>query len=211
VLDRHPRDTTALAALVRLHADVRQFPRAIELAKRLARDEGRDERADEARLLAESAAAAHAEGRTDDARRALAKALRRDPQAAAAWVELGALEAERGRPKRALAAWRKVPGIDRRRAEQVYPRLEATFAALGRTREFESGLTPLRARRALAAWAWLARRPGWYRRVTGPAMRILGALGRRRGAIRTLPLAGGWTSVRDLPVPKPLETPLTSR
>ena len=71
-----------------------------------------------------------------------------------------------------------------------------------RTREFEGGLTPPRVRRALAAWAWLARRPGWYRRVTGPAMRILGALGRRRGAFRTLPLAGGWTSVRDLPAPE---------
>ena len=70
-----------------------------------------------------------------------------------------------------------------------------------RTREFEGGLTPPRVRRALAAWAWLARRPGWYRRVTGPAMRILGALGRRRGAFRALPLAGGWTSVRDLPAP----------
>ncbi len=71
-----------------------------------------------------------------------------------------------------------------------------------RKREFEGGLTPPRARRALAAWAWLARRPRWYRRVTRPAMRVLGALGRRRGAFRSLPLAGAWTSVRDLPAPE---------
>jgi L-lactate dehydrogenase complex protein LldF len=71
-----------------------------------------------------------------------------------------------------------------------------------RRREFEGGLTPPRARRALAAWAWLARRPAWYRRVTGLAMRALGALGRRRGAFRSLPFAGGWTSVRDLPAPQ---------
>ena len=47
------------------------------------------------------------EGKSDEERRALRRALRKDPRCARAWIHLGALEAERGRSKRALAAWRK--------------------------------------------------------------------------------------------------------
>jgi L-lactate dehydrogenase complex protein LldF len=31
---------------------------------------------------------------------------------------------------------------------------------------------------------------------------LLGAFGRRRGALSWLPLAGGWTDTRDLPAPQ---------
>ena len=141
VLDRRPRDVGSLQALVRLHADVRGFKRAMELARRLARVEGRDGRAEEARLLVESAEDALAEGHSDEARRSLKKALRRDPSSAPAWLNLGELEAEKGHAKRALAAWRKIPEVDRRRAAEVYPRLEATYAALGRARDFEGELS----------------------------------------------------------------------
>jgi L-lactate dehydrogenase complex protein LldF len=34
------------------------------------------------------------------------------------------------------------------------------------------------------------------------AARLLGGLGRRRGAFRALPLAGGWTAHRDMPAPE---------
>jgi lipopolysaccharide biosynthesis regulator YciM len=156
VLDRRPRERSALRALIRLHADVREFPRALELSRRLARVEGRDGRTEEARLLVESAEAAHAEGRSEDARRAIKKALRRDPRDARAWIQLGSLEAERGRGKRALAAWRKVPDVDRRRAAAIYPRLEATYAALGRPREFEEQMRALLEERPADAEARLA-------------------------------------------------------
>ncbi len=33
-------------------------------------------------------------------------------------------------------------------------------------------------------------------------MRVLGFFGRGRGRFRALPLAGGWTAVRDMPVPQ---------
>ena len=49
---------------------------------------------------------------------------------------------------------------------------------------------------------FVARRPALYRPLTGAAMGVMGWLGRRRGAFRRLPLAGGWTSVRDLPAPE---------
>jgi lipopolysaccharide biosynthesis regulator YciM len=142
-LARRPRDQKALRALVRLRADVRDYRRAVELQRQLCRSEGRDGRAEEARLLVEMSEAAHAEGKSDDARRALRRALRKDPRCVQAWILLGALEAERGRSKRALAAWQKVPELDRRSGAEVYPRLAATYAAVGRAREFEDYLRQL--------------------------------------------------------------------
>lgn len=71
-----------------------------------------------------------------------------------------------------------------------------------RTRGFERGLGSRTSRLGLAAWGFLARRPALYRPLTGAAMGVMGWLGRRRGAFRRLPLAGGWTAVRDLPAPE---------
>ena len=71
-----------------------------------------------------------------------------------------------------------------------------------REREFERHLTPSSVRWGLGAWAWLARRPGAYRLATRAAAASLALLGRGRGRFRSLPLAGGWTSGRDLPVPE---------
>jgi lipopolysaccharide assembly protein B len=156
LLERRPRDVRALRALVRLHADVRGYGRALELLRRLARVEGRDARSEESLLLVESAEAAHVEGRSEDARRAVKRALERDGSCAQAWLLLGGLEAERGHAKRALAAWRKVAEVDRRRGAEVYPRLEATYAALGRPREFEDYVRGLLRERPGDGAAWLA-------------------------------------------------------
>lgn len=143
VLAQDPKHQAALRALVRLLPDVREFPRAIELARRLARIEGQDAAATEAVLRVAMADAARAEGRNEEARKAVKRALRQDAKSVRAWVVLGELEAERGRAKAALAAWLRVPELDRRAGPLVYPQLEATYAALGRTREFEACLREL--------------------------------------------------------------------
>jgi len=70
-----------------------------------------------------------------------------------------------------------------------------------REREFERHRQPAASRAGLKLWAFLARRPALYRIATAIPMRVLGALGRRRGRFASLPFAGGWTSVRDLPAP----------
>jgi lipopolysaccharide biosynthesis regulator YciM len=139
--DSHHRP--ALRALIPLLSSVRDYRRAIELSRRLAKLEGRSSRSGESALLVEMAEAAQAEGRNEDARRALKRALRKDPRAARGWVALGGLEAERGRAKAALAAWARAPVIDRRSGPLVYPQLEATYAALERAREFEQYLRGL--------------------------------------------------------------------
>jgi lipopolysaccharide biosynthesis regulator YciM len=140
---RRPRNPAALRALVRLLADAREFPRALDLQRRLARLERSDVRAALAALRLEQAEALRAEGRADEARRTLRKALRLDPRSAEAWIRLGELEAERGKARAALDAWRRVPGLDRRAAPRVYAKLAATYASLGRAREYEAWLRAL--------------------------------------------------------------------
>jgi lipopolysaccharide biosynthesis regulator YciM len=138
--DRRPRDPEALAGLARLRADARDFDGALEAQRLFSRVRGEDGRQAEAQLWLEKGEAAQAEGRSDEARRAFAKGLARDSGLAEAWLRLAELEAERGKHRKALAAWQKALAADRRLGARIYPRLEATLAALGRPREFESGL-----------------------------------------------------------------------
>jgi len=70
-----------------------------------------------------------------------------------------------------------------------------------RVHEFEERLTPPRMRWGLGVWAFLAKRPWLYRTASAAVIRVLGALGRKRGRFRYLPLAGGWTRARDMPAP----------
>jgi L-lactate dehydrogenase complex protein LldF len=71
-----------------------------------------------------------------------------------------------------------------------------------REREYAAGLTPATLRFGLSLWAWLAQRPAVYHVITAAASRVLGWAGARRGRFRALPLAAGWTSVRDMPAPE---------
>ncbi len=71
-----------------------------------------------------------------------------------------------------------------------------------RFKEHERKLSNARARWALKAWGWLAQRPGLYQAVTGVMTAVLGRIGARAGRFRSLPLASGWTQVRDLPAPQ---------
>jgi lipopolysaccharide biosynthesis regulator YciM len=143
VARRDPKRREALRALVGLLGEVRDFTRAIEVARKLGRLEGVKSDAALAGLYVDMAEAARAEGRNGDARKAVKRALRKNRHLVRAWVALGELEAERGRGKAALAAWVRVPEIDRRSGPLVYPQLEATYAALGRPRDFEKRLQEL--------------------------------------------------------------------
>jgi L-lactate dehydrogenase complex protein LldF len=57
-------------------------------------------------------------------------------------------------------------------------------------------------RMGLGAWAWFAQRPNFYQACTSLAVRLMARLGRRRGVLRRLPLASGWTTSRDFPIPQ---------
>lgn len=71
-----------------------------------------------------------------------------------------------------------------------------------RERQFQRNLTPKPLRLGLRAWAFLAQRPALYHLATRIKAGVLGALGRRRGRFKSVPLAGGWTEARDMPAPQ---------
>jgi lipopolysaccharide biosynthesis regulator YciM len=158
VLLDNKRDLRSLRALVQLYAQAGRYSQAIEYLRRLTRLDGSDRGDEEASLYAEMAKAQYGEGHHGDARRSTKRALRCNKRCVAAWVLLGDLEAERSRAKAALAAWSEVPRLDRASGPLVYAKLEATYAALGRIRDFEAFVRGLleeqpedvNARRALA-------------------------------------------------------------
>ena len=53
----------------------------------------------------------------------------------------------------------------------------------------------------LSAWGFLAQHSWVYQQVTRVMARVLAMAGRGRGRLSWLPLASGWTEVRDMPVP----------
>jgi L-lactate dehydrogenase complex protein LldF len=71
-----------------------------------------------------------------------------------------------------------------------------------RHEQWEQKLVSGTVRFGISAWAWVAQRPRLYRTTTSIAMRMLGWLGRGKGAFRWLPLASGWTDGRDMPAPQ---------
>ncbi len=71
-----------------------------------------------------------------------------------------------------------------------------------REKEFERGLQPATQRWGLGLWALVARNPALYRLATRGGATALAALGRKRGRLAALPLAGGWTRHRDMPAPE---------
>lgn len=70
-----------------------------------------------------------------------------------------------------------------------------------RKQMFERGLIDLPSRMGLAMWGLISNHPKLFRLSIGLSSLMLHLLGKRRGSIRRLPMAGGWTDARDLPAP----------
>lgn len=70
-----------------------------------------------------------------------------------------------------------------------------------RERQFERHLRPWAERMGLTAWAYVAARPPLYRLATRLGSGLLRLMANRRGLIRSLPLARGWSATRDMPAP----------
>jgi L-lactate dehydrogenase complex protein LldF len=71
-----------------------------------------------------------------------------------------------------------------------------------RERDFARKLPPFPQRLALKLWAYAAKRPALYHRLSGLVMPFLGRLGRERGRFHSLPFLHAWTDTRDFPAPE---------
>jgi len=126
-----------LTRLIELLHETREYPRALALVKRLRRvDKDAAEKAELALLLADAQACMD-EGDADGTRTRLKKCLRRYKTSGEAWTLLGEIEAERGRDAKAIDAWRRAIDADPSRAEALYPKLDAGYAARGKSKDFE--------------------------------------------------------------------------
>jgi len=70
-----------------------------------------------------------------------------------------------------------------------------------RADKFEAGITAKRWRLGMRLHTWLLLRPRLYRFAVDFGIGLLHRLGRKRGRLTRMPLAGGWLAARDLPVP----------
>ena len=71
-----------------------------------------------------------------------------------------------------------------------------------REKEFERHLQPKAMRWGLGLWAFFAKRPKLYRKATAIAARVLANQAHGKGRLTKVPLASGWTDVRDFPAPQ---------
>lgn len=70
-----------------------------------------------------------------------------------------------------------------------------------REQEFQQHLSAAGSRLGLKYWAYLAKRPRLYHKITGLMMKVLHRLGKRTGRFHYLPMATAWTKYRDFPAP----------
>ena len=70
-----------------------------------------------------------------------------------------------------------------------------------REKEFTRALAPQGERSGIRLWAFFARRPALYHLGALIAARILSVMAGKRGRLKSVPLASGWTEFRDLPAP----------
>jgi len=90
------------------------------------------------------------------------------------------------------------------RCEEVCP-MSIPLPSLLRQHRIDMHARRIEARSAswgLALWGALVRQPRLYRLASAAGARVLRLLSRGSGNLRRLPLAGGWTAVRDLPAPE---------
>ncbi len=130
----------AILRLIPLMISTRDVPSALSLERKLSRMEGKEGATSRAELLVQVADVAREEGKIADARRAVKRALQRDPECVQAWIVQGDIEAERGKGKRALEAWKRVPELDARKGGMVFERLKVSWMEQNRGKEFESYL-----------------------------------------------------------------------
>ncbi|BBB30590.1 LutB/LldF family L-lactate oxidation iron-sulfur protein [Neptunomonas japonica] len=68
--------------------------------------------------------------------------------------------------------------------------------------EFSKHLSPKAVRWGIGGWAFFAKRPTLYRLLSISSNLFLRVMAGKKGHIKKIPLAGGWTDGRDMPAPR---------
>lgn len=140
ILATRPRSLEVLERLVSLLHELKEFPRALALVRRLRRRDREVGNRLEVGILLSQAQAQSEVGDHDAARRSIKRCLKRNKACGLAWTLLGELEVERGKTSKALAAWKRGAAIDETVAPALYPKIAASFAARGKPGDFDTYL-----------------------------------------------------------------------
>ena len=136
VLAGKPRNREALERLAVLLHESKDAARALAVIKKLRRHDKTGADALEVEVLLDQAKSLEETGDHDGARSAIKKCLKRDPEQGEAWAMLGELEAERGKTAKALDAWKKAAACNAEGASAIYHKIDASFAAKGKSDGF---------------------------------------------------------------------------
>lgn len=140
MLAAQPRNGEILERLVSLLHDLKEFPRALALVRRLRRRDRAVADRLEVEIRLSQAQLQREVGDHEGARRSIKRCLRRNKTCGLAWTMLGELEVERGKTAKALAAWKRAAAIDETVASELYPKIAASFAARGKAEDFDAYL-----------------------------------------------------------------------
>ena len=140
VLDAEPRHPEVLERLATLLHEQGQNERALALARRLRRRDRTAADRLEAEILYATAHGHFHRGESDEARSALKTLVRRHKDHARGWRLLGEVEAERDKAARAIDAWRRALEADPGMGPELYPKLDATYAARSKSGDYEKWL-----------------------------------------------------------------------
>ena len=151
-----PRSVEVLERLISLLYDLKEFPRALALVRRLRRRDRTLAGRLEVEILLSQAQILREEGDHDGARRSIKRCLRRDKSCGLAWALLGGLEVERGKTAKALAAWKRGATSDETVAPALYPKIAASFAARGKPEDYDQYLLKILEERPSDCAAYIA-------------------------------------------------------
>ena len=140
ILGLQPRSVETLERLISLLYDLKEFPRALTLVRRLRWKDRELAGRLEVEILLSQAQVLREEGDHEGARRSIKRCLRRDKSCGLAWALVGALEVERGKTAKALAAWKRGAASDETVAPALYPKIAASFAARGKPEDYDQYL-----------------------------------------------------------------------
>ena len=120
----------ALRLLLHIYQQEREWEKAIQTSRKLARVTGKSMDDVVAHYYCELAEQAHAKGNTATARDHLREALAADTKCVRASLMLGDIEAEQGRHREAIKAWRKIEDQDPHYFGEVAGRIAEAYRRL---------------------------------------------------------------------------------
>ena len=143
LLKKRSSDVRTLIEIERIYEELRDWAKAYETRKRIAKYSNGDHRSILAHHLVEMGKESQAKGDYSEAKSLYKKAISTNKRCVDAYLHLGDLYAEKGNYKRAISTWKRIASVDRRFTFLAYKRLDAVYANMKNIKLIEGFLREL--------------------------------------------------------------------